>query len=203
MPKRKANHYEALGVDQKATTEEIKKAYRKKARNHHPDIGGNEDEMAKINAAYTCLSNPQRRQLYDATGQDNLTSLEQDIRSLLLEGFKALIDDGFVDFHLHHVKDFVRGRLREAEETKRKFAARRLKYASRRDAIKSKTETNLFQMLIDQELQQIDGKMGWVNHGIEICKGALKELENYQQLSAMINDKPYFGEITITIGTFR
>lgn len=44
-----------LGVGLSATWDEIRKAYRKKALEHHPDRGGSEEEMKRVNAAFTIL----------------------------------------------------------------------------------------------------------------------------------------------------
>ena len=59
------NHYEVLGVDQKATTDDIKRAYRRLASQHHPDKGGDKNKFQEIQAAYDTLSDPQRRQQHD------------------------------------------------------------------------------------------------------------------------------------------
>ena len=63
------NYYEVLGVDKKASQDDIKAAYRKLARQYHPDLHPNDEECAKrfkeINEANEVLSDPQKRQQYD------------------------------------------------------------------------------------------------------------------------------------------
>jgi molecular chaperone DnaJ len=64
--------YKALGVDKKASDEEIKKAYRKLARKHHPDANQgderSEERFKEIQEAYAILSDPEKRKAYDAGG---------------------------------------------------------------------------------------------------------------------------------------
>lgn len=59
------NYYEILGVSETATQEEIKKAYRKKAVEHHPDKGGSEETFKKIASAYDTLGDETKRKSYD------------------------------------------------------------------------------------------------------------------------------------------
>jgi len=68
------DYYKILGVNKNATQEEIKKAYRKLARKHHPDLNPN-DKNAKsnfqqINEANEVLSDPEKRKKYDQYGKD-------------------------------------------------------------------------------------------------------------------------------------
>lgn len=59
------DYYATLGVAKTATPEEIKKAYRRLASQHHPDKGGDTAMFQKIEEAYRTLSDPQKRQQYD------------------------------------------------------------------------------------------------------------------------------------------
>lgn len=68
------DYYKILGVDRKASSDEIRKAYRKLAKQHHPDYNPNnkqaEDRFKEINEAYEVLNDPQKRSHYDRLGSD-------------------------------------------------------------------------------------------------------------------------------------
>ena len=59
------DHYQTLGVDRNATPDDIKRAYRRMASQHHPDKGGDKNKFQEIQAAYETLSDPQRRAQHD------------------------------------------------------------------------------------------------------------------------------------------
>lgn len=62
------DYYSILGVSKTATQDEIKRAYRKLAGQHHPDKGGSKEKFQEIQSAYDTLSDVQRRQHYDTFG---------------------------------------------------------------------------------------------------------------------------------------
>src|SRR3954452_14852533 len=68
------DYYETLGVSKTATDAEIKSAFRKLARKHHPDVAKDkksaEEKFKQINEAYEVLSDPAKRQKYDQLGAD-------------------------------------------------------------------------------------------------------------------------------------
>lgn len=64
----KRDYYEILGVGKTASADEIKKAFRKLAIEHHPDRGGDETKFKEINEAYEVLKDDKKRQRYDQFG---------------------------------------------------------------------------------------------------------------------------------------
>lgn len=83
------NYYEMLSVSREATSEQIKKAYLRKAKKLHPDKGGNSDGFNEVKKAFDVLYNEDTRKEYDETGEvkDKPNQKENDI---------TFINDSFV-----------------------------------------------------------------------------------------------------------
>lgn len=98
--------YEVLGVERDASSEEIKKAYRKLALQHHPDRNPgkeNEDRFKEIGEAYSVLSNPSKRAEYDK------------LRDAMRSGFGGGMPSGF------HATDFGFGEEFDVDELLRQI----------------------------------------------------------------------------------
>jgi molecular chaperone DnaJ len=64
------DHYRVLGVSHKASSEQIKAAYRALVKRHHPDAGGDDQRILAINAAWEVLRDGDRRRRYDRSRAD-------------------------------------------------------------------------------------------------------------------------------------
>lgn len=102
------DYYQILGVNRNATEKEIKQAFRRLARKHHPDLNPGdksaEDKFKKINAAYEVLSDPEKRRKYDQFG-DQWEYAEQYAKSAGSEGSRQDFARDGVTFEYSNVGD--------------------------------------------------------------------------------------------------
>lgn len=172
--------YDELDVKPDATADEIKRAYRKKAREKHPDKGGSSDEFAPIARAYKVLSNPDLRLLYDATGQERRTPIEVEVQNILTQVFnEALASEKDIE-----VTAFVRGRLetgaRKIPELRKELEVRQVKLEAKRGKITSKG-INIAHMIIDGELKNIAAQLANLDHQETVNKACLATLDEYSE----------------------
>lgn len=85
------NLYDELGVEPDATPAAIKAAHRKLVKAHHPDAGGDGDAFRRAQHAYDILSDPERRERYDRTGDDRLRDHASMIEGLARQEFAQLL----------------------------------------------------------------------------------------------------------------
>ena len=87
MPKSKTDYYDRLGVPKDADEGQIKKAHRMLALKHHPDKGGDPEVFKTYAEAYAVLSDAEKRRVYDATGDADLSDMD----------FESFMDSGVLE----------------------------------------------------------------------------------------------------------
>lgn len=103
-----ANYYELLGVARNATDKDIRQAYRRLARQYHPDVNpgdpGAEEKFKQINEAHGVLSDPENRRKYDKYGDrwmhaDEIEQAETQARSRSRGGYHFYTSGDFGDYN--------------------------------------------------------------------------------------------------------
>lgn len=103
--------YDTLGVPQGASKEDLRKAYKKLAVQHHPDKGGDADTFKEISHAYDVLSDDNKRQVYDQVGDADFNdamsgggqaAAHMDPHDIFQQMFNNFGGFGFAGHHQHH-----------------------------------------------------------------------------------------------------
>jgi curved DNA-binding protein CbpA len=87
--------YEILGIPREADGAAIKSAYRKRAKNAHPDTGGDVDLFSQLTTSYELLTDPIRRKVYDETGYDPELADPKDLQGVVI--LEALVNEMILD----------------------------------------------------------------------------------------------------------
>jgi len=177
--------YKTLEVESNSSTQEIKKAYKKKAAVHHPDKGGDEEEFHQIKLAYNVLSDPERREKYDKTGKVyDSPKVESTIESNLTELFAAIIEQehfkgNIIDNAKHMVSERISALSSNVNKTRKKLN----KLEKNKNRIKVSDGQNIFQILIDGKIYRLTQEIDNMDSEISIAEKVLSLLVEYEDMS--------------------
>jgi curved DNA-binding protein CbpA len=186
----KRDLYDVLGVDPKATTADVRKAYRKKAAKAHPDAGGKRDDWDKLQRAMTVLTNDRARERYDRTGNENIEGADtlpafilqtaiQAVQHVVGEAMKKGGDPVQFDIVADAVKHLA-GQIRQQEANKaekKKQIANIRRIGKRFKARKGKA--NLLGQMFEASANEQEHDLDKIDREIEVLKGATAVLKDH------------------------
>jgi len=180
------NYYEVLGVSKEATKDEIKKAYRDKSIECHPDIeGGDALAFVELVAAYEALMDDEKRAEYDRTGfvddeeEDRTTICHTTIRSLMnniVNSAAALTEDVLVSMR-KNISNDIRSCKQAVLTAKAKINT--IEKMRKRLGVKDESKYNVLGSVLDESEDEANFTIIQRNYQMEIDKEILSILDNY------------------------
>jgi len=182
--------YRTLGLTREATSAQIKDAYRRLAKEHHPDKGGDPDKFKSISKAYATLFDPVKRKRYDETGEvgDEMSPEARD-HHVMLELIGQVFDKFIYEAINQNVaiyqdvpKEMSRA-LKEVLGNHKKMLAGGVKVRKGlEDAlarITSRPEKDVIAEIISSRIGTVDNKTAELSQKIKIIESAVQHLEGY------------------------
>jgi DnaJ-class molecular chaperone len=181
------NLYETLGINKNANISDIKSGYRKKAKENHPDMGGDSIKFNEIHKAYSILRIPQKREAYDKTGQidDSCSSIEDKIRSTILSIFVGIVgkvrDVTTIDI-FEEMRKFIASKRYEIENAKEGLHDKLQTFEAviKRIRIKNKKESVLFIIYIENIINSTKRDIEVKNEELKNNQKLLDFIKNYE-----------------------
>jgi curved DNA-binding protein CbpA len=181
------NLYETLGVAPEATKDEIKKAYRSKAQQHHPDKGGDKDVFQQVQLAYDVLSDPARREKYNKTGSTRPGHARDDgIRAEAMQGLTKILAEIIQQTDVDHTdileraRTKVSGHLKEMDAEQAKLIKIKKRHLSAARRTKAKAGENVAQAMINSVLDVITKALKQVGTNMKILQKMQEILDSHE-----------------------
>lgn len=200
--------YDLLGLTPAATDPDIRKAYKSKAKQLHPDVTGGveSEEFVKMKKAYDILINPETRKMYDEMGiidGEHESKLLNAAIGGLQQCFNMLIDEvgteemiyvdviGSMKLNIQTNLDLHKKNQQSAAKVLAKIE--KTKKATQKRLKIKKDAPNIFIMALDRSAQPHRDNMLKSDQAVLLCETMMKMLENYEYT---FDEKPFSAEST-------
>ncbi len=175
--------YDTLGVKKNASKEDIKKAYRNKAKENHPDKqGGDNEKMTELTHAYDILSNDKKKERYDSTGQEKETPFAERFMGFVNDLFIQIIektpdvesDDLIEEFRGHADKI-----LKNIKENRSQSKIKIEKYIKVRERVICTTNKHIL-LVMDSKIDTMQQSLASFEVEIEFIEQCIEVLKTYE-----------------------
>lgn len=179
--------YETLDLDKVADSAAIKRAYKRKAKETHPDKGGSNEAFAKVSRAYLVLSDPIRRERYDQTGDIPEITPESAPMNLLVQFFVTIVqmfangqgqDPSKIDLVLTAKTQFKQDIINcENQQVKLRRTIKLWSNVEKR--FKTKKQVDTVKLALAAQIPPLEQQLRLMDEQIVMRKDALKLLDGY------------------------
>lgn len=198
------SHYDTLDIAPNADEATIKRAYRRKSSEHHPDRGGDTTQMAAINRAYETLSDPDKRKRYDVTGEDQIQHpAERQAMELVMQTIMRLVDQH------SESQDVIAFANRDLKANQSQFKQQQSIWRQqirdlerRRKRLKHKgAGPNFLDDMFASRIEQFTAQIKDFDENIALCDQALELLKGYEWEGKMAQSlAALYGQATNAYG---
>lgn len=174
--------YSILGITRDATLADIKRAFRKAVKHHHPDKGGDAEQFRRVAHAYEILINPDKRKIYDDTGDSGLAdSWDTMVSDNLSAVMFAAVEEGASDLIAYVTEVITESKKSMAESVARigKKLARIKKGRDRLSRVDGAT-TDPVLSYIDQKMEELVRSSDKAATSIRLAEAMLVRLVEYK-----------------------
>lgn len=177
------NPYEYFGIKKTATKDDIKKAFRKKAKKQHPDVSQESQDFKKSVILYNLLMDDSSRDIYDRTGQFEQKASANIEYSKMTDYFMRACtsSDPVYENIIEKAKDMVRGdisllqnSIKQIEDTKKNFYQVLDRMSTKRP------EENILKITIENVVQQNETGKANNEREIKLLEKVLELFEDYE-----------------------
>jgi DnaJ-class molecular chaperone len=178
--------YKILDVNKDASKEQIKKAYKRKAKKVHPDINkGRDEEFKELAIAHRILTDDESRARYDRTGEGEdsvFNRFDNAVRDTVLQAFSVALSSESTSNYLRYAKEWINQKAQAVENDRENFIARQVKLEKVIDKITTENEQNYFRMVVEQDLSRIKTALEQMSEAMKIFNTAKEILKGYKSL---------------------
>lgn len=185
--------YVLLGVEQTASAEEIKKAYKKLAQQYHPDRNKDQDAanlFIEITKAYNVLMDESTRRQYDLSGSENVTSNSSQVFSRISGEFLKFIENTIKARVTNNRAPVFGDILKNIKieitdiENNKTIINKALEHANTmfNDVVSTST-VNVYSEILNDYIRKLKADLANFEHHTDILKGAVDVLSDYKRKS--------------------
>lgn len=202
-------YYELLDISEDATPEQIEKAYKRMASKHHPDKNPGQEESAaqafrEMKEAYECLSDPERRVIYDESGDTSLAAENpaEDLLFHLLNEITEHFDSASEILAKCH--NVIEEMIDECAERKLHTDRRLMTMNAMVKAIRFKGKgVNFLEGVLNDKIKKLEDERKSLNSATIAAKGVWEILKDYDAVDRPAPNSPFETAESLRIKTIE